>query len=69
MAAYRVTKYNPMYRDREGRFLRDDWTSASEISSRMWFAWRCASYDYYHMYVGGDHLEIPLDLQWAVQCR
>lgn len=28
---YRVTKYDPSYRDANGSFLRDDWTSHSDI--------------------------------------
>lgn len=28
---YRVTKYNPSFRDANGAFLRDDWTSYSDI--------------------------------------
>ncbi len=28
---YRITKYNPKYRDENGRFLQDDWTSISDI--------------------------------------
>lgn len=28
---WRITKYNPAYRNAEGHYLRDEWTSASEI--------------------------------------
>jgi len=31
MHKYRITKYNPLFRDAEGRFNRDDWTSISDI--------------------------------------
>jgi hypothetical protein len=31
MNTYRVTKYNPKYRDKEGAFTKDDWTSISDI--------------------------------------
>lgn len=28
---YRITKYNPSYRNREGVYIHDDWSSISEI--------------------------------------
>lgn len=31
MYKYRITKYNPLFRDAEGRFTRDYWTSISDI--------------------------------------
>lgn len=31
MYSYRVTKYNPIYRNERGAFLNDDWTSVSDI--------------------------------------
>lgn len=31
MFEYRVTKYDPAFRDREGRYLREDWTFAADI--------------------------------------
>ncbi|WP_186320415.1 hypothetical protein [Fictibacillus phosphorivorans] len=31
MHKYRITKYNPLFRDAEGSFTRDDWTSISDI--------------------------------------
>ncbi|MBH0173622.1 hypothetical protein IHV09_08640 [Fictibacillus sp. 23RED33] len=31
MHKYRITKYNPLFRDAEGRFTRDEWTSISDI--------------------------------------
>lgn len=31
MYRYRITKYNPAYRDNEGIYLKDDWTSISDI--------------------------------------
>lgn len=30
---WRITKYNPKYRDEKGVYLRDEWTSISEIGS------------------------------------
>ena len=32
MMGYRVTKYDPEYRDEAGRFLRHDWISISDIA-------------------------------------
>ena len=31
MFEYRVTKYDPVFRDREGRYLREEWTSVGDI--------------------------------------
>ena len=31
MRSYRVTKYNPKHRDQFGRYLREEWTSISDI--------------------------------------
>lgn len=31
MNQYRVTKYNPAFRDEQGRYLRDEWTDFSDI--------------------------------------
>lgn len=31
MMQFRVTKYSPTYRDERGRYLRNDWTSVSDI--------------------------------------
>ena len=31
MFVFRVTKYNPAYRDRRGSYLRDEWTSGDNI--------------------------------------
>ena len=28
---YRVTKYNPAYRNEKGWYMRDDWTDYSEV--------------------------------------
>lgn len=28
---YRITKYDPVYRDQEGCYIRDEWTSISDI--------------------------------------
>ena len=28
---FRVTKYDPVYRDREGVYMRDEWTSVGDI--------------------------------------
>lgn len=33
MNEYRVTKYDPAHRDKRGRYLRDDWTSMSDIAT------------------------------------
>ena len=33
MYPYRVTKYNPLYRNEEGAFLRDDWISIEDIGN------------------------------------
>jgi hypothetical protein len=32
--SYRITKYNPAYRNEKGWYLRDDWTCYSEIGIR-----------------------------------
>lgn len=31
MYCWRITKYDPQYRDDEGRYIKDDWTSFSDI--------------------------------------
>ena len=31
MFEYRITKYNPVFRNRHGAYLRDEWTSFSDI--------------------------------------
>ena len=31
MIEYRVSKYNPAFRDMDGRYLRDEWTAVSDI--------------------------------------
>jgi len=31
MYSYRVTKYNPYYRNKDGIFLKDDWTSVNDV--------------------------------------
>lgn len=31
MSSYRVTKYNPAYRNAEGAYLKDEWISSSDI--------------------------------------
>jgi hypothetical protein len=31
MYTWRITKYNPLFRDENGHFLRDDWTSIADI--------------------------------------
>lgn len=31
MLSFRVTKYNPQFRDAHGRYLADDWTSISDV--------------------------------------
>jgi len=31
MYTCRVTKYNPLFRDKNGQYLRDDWTSIADI--------------------------------------
>jgi hypothetical protein len=31
MHGYRITKYNPTYRDYQGRYLKDEWISFSDI--------------------------------------
>ena len=33
MVSWRLSKYNPAQRDARGRYLRDDWTSVSDIGS------------------------------------
>ena len=33
MYTWRVTKYNPVFRDENGVFLRDDWTSVADIGN------------------------------------
>src|SRR5215831_19313867 len=32
---WRVTKYDPRYRDKSGRYLRDEWIGASQIGSEF----------------------------------
>ncbi len=34
MISYRVTKYNPAYRNEQGWYLKDDWTCYSEVGVR-----------------------------------
>jgi len=31
MIIYRITKYNPIYRDKDGAYLKDEWTAISDI--------------------------------------
>jgi hypothetical protein len=31
MYKYRITKYNPIYRDPEGKYTIEDWTAISDI--------------------------------------
>jgi hypothetical protein len=31
MIKYRITKYNPIFRDRDGRYTKSEWTSYSDI--------------------------------------
>jgi hypothetical protein len=31
MITYRITKYNPIYRDKDGVYLKDEWTAISDI--------------------------------------
>lgn len=31
MNKYRITKYNPLFRDANGRYIKEDWTSISDI--------------------------------------
>lgn len=31
MHKYRITKYDPQYRDEQGIYIREDWTSYSDI--------------------------------------
>jgi hypothetical protein len=35
MFCYRITKYNPEYRDSRGAYLRDEWTSYSDIDKNF----------------------------------
>ncbi|HEV2916429.1 MAG TPA: hypothetical protein VGW78_01645 [Candidatus Babeliales bacterium] len=35
MFCYRITKYNPEYRDSRGAYLRDEWTSYSDIGKKF----------------------------------
>lgn len=35
MKYFRVTKYNPDYRDSQGRYTEDDWTSYSDIGMKV----------------------------------
>lgn len=35
MRFYRVTKYNPSYRDINGSYILDDWTSVSDIGKKF----------------------------------
>jgi len=34
MYKYRITKYNPLFRDDNGRYLIEDWTAISDIGKR-----------------------------------
>lgn len=34
MFSYRITKYNPKYRDESGVYLKDDWTPISDIGNQ-----------------------------------
>ncbi len=34
MFNYRITKYNPKYRDESGIYLKDEWTSVSDIGTQ-----------------------------------
>lgn len=34
MRKYRISKYNPIYRDRNGIFQNDEWTSVSDIGKK-----------------------------------
>ena len=35
MFEFRVTKYDPTHRDREGRYLLDEWTAFSDVGSKV----------------------------------
>ena len=35
MKKYRITKYNPIYRDDEGKYLIDEWTSYTDIGKKI----------------------------------
>jgi hypothetical protein len=37
MYEYRVTKYDPSRRDREGRYLHDEWTAFSDVGNKVNF--------------------------------
>ena len=32
---YRITKYNPEFRDEEGRYILDEWTSVTDIGKEF----------------------------------
>jgi hypothetical protein len=35
MLCYRITKYDPAYRDLQGRYLRDEWTSYNDVGKNF----------------------------------
>lgn len=34
MYKYRITKYNPAYRDKKGTYTKEEWTSVSDIGKK-----------------------------------
>lgn len=65
MFEYRVAKYDPAFRDREGRYLREEWTSVSDIG-RLFGGVVLTREDYQR--VENDHVEAALAFLREADC-